>query len=132
MASINSANLTLTVVGNNVTVNVTYNAVINRLERFLVPNGLVLTERIAVIGVDPPFGTTGTILHNFPAQNLPVTAGGVPQIIARNRSMVVSRASLQEDVGLGDADEIRCRITIDVVNLPVDVTAFTDQEVLLG
>jgi hypothetical protein len=131
MARINNAQLTLTTAGNNVTITVTYSAVINALERFLKANGLGLVERIAVIGVDPPGSTTGTVLHNFPAENLPVTAGGGSQTIARNRSIIVSRASLQED-GVGDDDEIRCRITIDALNLPADVTAFTDQEVLVG
>jgi hypothetical protein len=131
MARINNAQLTLTTAGNNVTITVTYSAVINALERFLKANGLGLVERIAVIGVDPPGSTTGTVLHNFPAENLPVTAGGGSQTIARNRSIIVSRASLQED-GVGDDDEIRCRITIDALNLPADITAFTDQEVLVG
>jgi hypothetical protein len=131
MARINNAQLTLTTAGNNVTITVTYSAVINALERFLKANGLGLVERIAVIGVDPPGSTTGTVLHNFPAENLPVTAGGGSQTIARNRSIIVSRASLQED-GVGDDDEIRCRITIDALNLPADITAFTDQEVRVG
>jgi hypothetical protein len=132
MARIVSPNLTLTTVDGNVTINVTYSAVINPLERFLEASGLVLRERIAVIGVDPPGGTTGTVLHNFPAQDLPVTPGAGSQTIARNRSLTVTRQSLQEDPGLGDDDEIRCRITIDVLNLPVDVTGFTDQVILLG
>jgi hypothetical protein len=132
MARINGANLTLTTVGNNVTVNVTYTAGINALEHFLMQNGLVLQERIAVLGVDPPGSTTGAILHNFPAQALPVPAGAGPQTIARNRSLTVTRASLQEDAGVGDNDEIRCRITIQPLLLPITVTGFTDQEILLG
>jgi hypothetical protein len=132
MARITNAQLTLTTVGNNVTINVTYNAGINPLERFLEANGLVLVERIAVIGVDPPNSTTGTVLHNFPPETLPVTPGGGVQNIPRNRSITVSRASLQEDPGLGDNDEIRGRIVIDALNLPADVTAFTDQEILVG
>jgi hypothetical protein len=132
MARISNAQLTLTTVGNNVTVNVTYNAGINPLERFLVANGLALVERIAVIGVDPPNTTTGTVLHNFPAEALPVTPGGGAQNIPRNRSITVTRASLQEDNGLGDNDEIRCRIVIEALNLPATITGFTDQEILLG
>jgi hypothetical protein len=112
MARIHNAQLTLTPVGNNVTVHVTYSAGITRLERFLVANGLALVERIAVIGVDPPNTTTGTVLHNFPAEALPVTPGAQAQNIPRDRSILVTRASLQEDNGLGDHDEIRCRITI--------------------
>jgi hypothetical protein len=132
MARISNAQLTLTTVGNSVTVNVAYSAGINPLERFLVANGLALVERIAVIGVDPPNTTTGTVLHNFPAEVLPVTPGAQAQALPRNRSITVTRASLQEDNGLGDADEIRCRITIDALNLPEDVTGFTDQEILVG
>ena len=41
MARINNANLTLTTVGNNVTIKVTYSAEINPLERFQGANGLV-------------------------------------------------------------------------------------------
>ena len=131
MSRNHNAQLTLTTVGNNVTVNVTYNAGINPLERFLVANGLALVERIAVIGVDPPKDDR-PVLHNFPAEVLPVTPGGGAQNIPRNRSITVTRASLQEDNGLGDDDEIRCRITIDALNLPEDTTAFTDQEILVG
>jgi hypothetical protein len=132
MSSTNTRNLTLTTVGANVTVDVTYNAVFSPLERHLAANGLVFQERISVTGVDPPGATTGTTLHNFPVQNLPVTAGVVPQVIARNRSLVVTRASLQEDAGLGDADEIRCRIEVRPVGLPETIADFSDQEVLLG
>jgi hypothetical protein len=138
MARISNAQLTLTTVGaniaveDNIEVNVTYNAGINPLERFLVANGLALVERIAVIGVDPPNTTTGPVLLNFPVEVLPVTPGAGAQAIPRNRSIIVPRSSLQEDNGLGDDDEIRCRITIDALNLPEDVTGFTDQEILRG
>lgn len=132
MPTTNSRSLTLTTVGANVTINVTYNAVFSALERHLAANGLVFDERIAVIGVDPPGGTAGTTLHNFPAQTLPVTAGAGSQTIARNRSITVTRASLQEDVGAGDADEIRCKIEIRATGLPSTITAYTDEEVLLG
>jgi hypothetical protein len=99
MPRTNSRNLTLVTAGNNVTVNVTYNAIFHPFERHLAANGLVFQERIAVIGVDPPGGTTGTTLHNFPAENLQVTTGAGAQTIARNRSLTFSRASLQEDAG---------------------------------
>jgi len=134
MPSTDSRNLTLTTVGSNVTINVTYNAVFSPFERHLAGLGLVFQERIRIIGVDPPGATTGTILSTFASQNLPVTDGGVPQVIARNRSMSMSRASLQEDAGLGDTDEIRARIEILAVGLPPSITPaeFTDQETLLG
>lgn len=132
MPNTNSRNLTLNTIGANTTINVTYNAVFSPLERFLAANGLVFEERISVIGVDPPGDTTGTTLSNFAVQNLPVTAGVVPQTIARNRSLTVTRASLQEDAGLGDNDEIRSRIVIRPVGLPSEITDFTDQEILVG
>jgi len=87
--------------------------------------------------VDPAGSTTGTVLTNFPNAHLPVTDGGVTQTIARNISKTVTRASLQEDSGLGDDDdddEIRRRIRIAAIGLPPAVTAdaFTDQEILVG
>ncbi len=132
MPSTNNRNLTLTTTGANTTINVTYNAVFSPLERHLASNGLVFQERISVIGVDPPGATTGTTLHNFAVQNLPVTAGAGSQTIARNRSITVTRASLQEDAGLGDDDEIRCKIVIRPIGLPSEITDFTDQEILVG
>ena len=128
MASTNGRDLTLTTTGANTKIEVKYNAVFSPLERHLAANGLIFQERIAVIGVDPPDST----LHNFPVQNLPVTAGAVQQTIARNRSMTVTRASLQEDAGLGDADEIRCKIVIRPVGLPSEIADFSDLETILG
>jgi hypothetical protein len=133
MPSTNSRNLTLTTVDSNVTVNVTYNAVFSQLERHLAAQGLIFRERISVLGVDPSGGTTGTVLHNFSAQNIPVSDGAGNVSVPRNRSITVSRASLQEDVVAGDADEIRARIAIELIGFPTPLAdQFTDQEVLLG
>jgi hypothetical protein len=134
MPTTNSRDLTLTTVGLNTTINVKYNVVFTVFERHLAHLGLVFQEQIAVIGVDPPGSTTGAVLTSFPNAPLPVTDGTTPQTIARNLSKTVLRASLQEDSGVGDDDEIRCRIRIAAIGLPPAVTAdaFTDQEVLLG
>lgn len=134
MPSAQNRNLTLTTVGADTTINVTYNAVFTAFERHLAALGMVFQEQIAVIGVDPAGSTTGTVLTNFPNASLPVTDGPVQQVIARNVSKTVTRASLQEDAGLGDNDEIRCRIRIAAIGLPpaVPADAFTDQEVLVG
>lgn len=130
MPSINNANLTLTTVGENTTIQVTYNAVFTPLDGFLETHGLKFRERIQVIGVDPSGSFSGTSLRNFPAQTINVPrAGGT---IARSRSLTVTRASLQEDAGLGDNDEIRCRIQIAPDGIPTLVTGFTDQEILVG
>jgi len=134
MPTVTNANLTLTTVGTNTTINVKYNVTFSVFERHLVGLGLIFRERIRVIGVDPPGSTTGTALTNFPAPNLPVTDGGAPQTIARNVSITVPRALLNEDAGLGDNDEIRCRIRIAAIGLPPLETpdVFTDQEILVG
>ncbi|MFJ8787305.1 hypothetical protein [Streptomyces sp. NPDC102476] len=134
MPTVTNANLTLTTVDKNTTIQVTYSANFSAFERRLAKLGLVFRERIRVIGVDPPGSTTGTVLANFPAVDLPVTDGGTPQTIPRTRSITVSRASLQEDSGLGDNDEIRCRIRIAALGLPPAETSdvFTDQELLVG
>jgi hypothetical protein len=134
MPTTNTRNLTLTTVGANTTIEVTYNAVFSVFERHLAGLGLVFQEQIAVIGIDPPGSVTGTVLANFPTQVLPVTDGVAQQVIARTRSITVARASLQEDPALGDNDEIRCRIRIASVGIPPAVTAdaFTDEEILVG
>jgi hypothetical protein len=134
MTTIINPSLTLTTVGPNTTIDVQYTAEFTVFERRLAGLGLVFQEQIFVIGIDPPGGTTGSVITQFPTQTLPVTDGVVPQQIARVRSLVVLRASLQEDPALGDNDEIRCRINIASVGLPPALTpgAFTDQEILVG
>jgi hypothetical protein len=124
----------LTTVDLNTTIDVTYNAVFSEFERHLAGLGLVFQEQIGVIGVDPAGATTGTVVTNFANQTIPVTDGVGSQTIARSRSRTVTRALLNEDAGLGDDDEIRCRIRIAAIGLPPAVTrdAFTDQETLIG
>jgi hypothetical protein len=95
----------------------------------LTEDAWVLAERPQVFGIDP---TGPTILHSLPVQILPVTAGAGPQTIARDRSIIVTRASLQEDVGLGDADEIQCKVGITPVWLPVYEERWSDLQVLPG
>jgi hypothetical protein len=140
MPGTNSRNLTLTPAGGgNFTVNVTYNAVFSAFERNLAGLGMTFVERISTLGVDPPGSTTGTVLAEFPAQVIPVPSGAGPVSVPRNRSIVLTRAQLDEDPSIiigpdFDADEIRCRIRIQSTGLPPAVTpdAFTDQEVLGG
>ena len=140
MPGTNSRNLTLTPAGGgNFNVNVTYNAVFSAFERNLATMGMQFVERISTLGVDPPGSTTGTVLAEFPAQVIPVPAGAGAISIPRNRTIVLTRAQLDEDPSIiigpdFDADEIRCRIRLHSVGLPPEVTpdAFTDQEVLGG
>ncbi|SNS27790.1 hypothetical protein SAMN04488107_2016 [Geodermatophilus saharensis] len=134
MPSVNSANLTLTTVGQNVTINITYNAVFTAFERQLAALGMTFHDHTEAIGVDPAGGTTGTTVATLPTTNFAVTAGAGSLSIPVNKSVSRTRASLQEDPAAGDADEIRCRIRIHSVGLPPEFTAnvFSDQEVLLG
>lgn len=139
MPTTNNRNLDLDRNGGSVTVRVTYNAVFSVFERRLAGLGMRFRERIAVIGVDPSGSTTGTVLASFPSPVLGVTDGATPQIIPRNASITVSRATLDEDGSpfFGPdviEDQIRCRIRLEAIGLPPAVTpdAFTDQEVLGG
>jgi hypothetical protein len=139
MPGTNNRDLTLTREGANVRVVVTYNAVFSAFERNLAGLGMTFIERIAVIGVDPPGSTTGTVLREFTAQVIPVTAGPGSLSVPRRREIVLTRLQLDEDsnpfVGPDfDADEIRGRIRIQASGFPPAVTpdAFTDQEVLSG
>jgi hypothetical protein len=133
MPTINGTTLTLTTVNNDVTIRVQYNAVFSELERFLAANGLTFAESIQVIGQDP--GTVNDqTLQSFPKPigGIPVPAGAGSVTVPRDRSILVSRGSLQEDPAVGDADEINCSIEITPDGFPVPITAFTPQQTLLG
>jgi hypothetical protein len=65
----------------------------------------VFQEQIAVIGVDPPGSTTGTVVTSFVSQTLPVTDHAVQQTIAHNRSLTVTRALPHEDTPDAFTDE---------------------------
>ncbi|SRR6266498_321447 len=141
MPKTNNRKLTLIRDGDNVTINVTYDAIFTVFERRLAGLGLKFFEFIDVIGVDPPGATTGTLLKNFPFTLLPVTdisqddTGA--QTISRNVSISVARTVLDEDSDPRlnpdvDADEIRCRIRLAAIGLPPGLTrdAFTNQDIL--
>lgn len=140
MPGTNSRNLTLTPVGANFRVIVTYNALFTAFERNLAGLGMRFVEQISTLGVDPPGSTTGTVLAEFPAQTIAVPPGAGPVTVPRTREIVLTRAQLDEDPSnplLGpnfDRDEIRCRIRIESRGLPAAVTAdeFTDQEGIGG
>lgn len=139
MPQILNRKLTLTQDGQNVNINVRYDAQFTRFERHLVGLGLRFLERILVFGVDSPDPRTDNLLTVFtPLEVLEVTDGNVPQTIARNRTIEVARAVLDEDqnpVVPPDAlpDEIHCKIRIEAVGIPPAITeAFTDQAVLGG
>lgn len=131
MPTTNSRVQRLITVGDKVTINVKYNVVFNTLERHLAANGLVFQERIRVIGQDAGT-TTDQVLHTFSVQHIPVNAGIGALTVPRDRSLTVSRASLQEDRGLGDADEIHCSIEIAPLGLPSLITDSTPEQTLLG
>jgi hypothetical protein len=137
MPTTNTRDLTLTREGANVKITVTYKAEFNTIERHLAGLGMKFIERIAVIGVDPPGATTGTVLKEFPGEFIPVPAGVGTHSATRKREITLTRAALDEDGHPFvdpdvDPDEIRCRIRIEAIGLPPAVTpdAFTDEEVL--
>lgn len=130
MPTISNTSLTLTTVNNDVTVRVQYDAIFTEFERYLASNGLKFRENISVVGDDTGTATDQT-LHAFPIPfaGIPVTSGVGSLTVARDRSMTVSRASLQEDT---NDDEIICNIEITPVGLPVAVSGSTPQQTLLG
>ena len=134
MPTVTAANLTLSTTNQTTRITVAYSVRFSVVERRLAGLGLVFRARIRVIGVDPPGGTTGTVLANFPPDDLEVTDGGAPQTLTRSPFIDRPRSSLQEDTGLGDHDEIRCGIRIAAIGLPPLETPdrFTDQEILIG
>ena len=143
MPVIKNPQLTLTRDGSNLKIKVTYKAEFNTFERRLAGLGLKYRQRLAVIGVDPPGATTGSVLavssRFINPFFLEVTDGVGKQTVNGGDSIIVSRAELDEDsnpfVGADvDPDEIRCRIRIEAFGLPPAVTpdAFTDQEILGG
>lgn len=137
MPRINNQDLTLSPNGANVTIKVKYTATFSRFERNLGSLGLRFREVIAVVGIDPPGGTTGTDLFTLgipPIFVFPLTAGNTDQVFNREITRTVARALLNEDVGVltPDDDEIRCRIRITADSIPVQsVEALTDQEILV-
>ena len=62
MPTITNATLTLTTVNNDVTADVTFDAVFTRFERNLADMGMTFDRHVDIIGVDP--GST-TVLHSF-------------------------------------------------------------------
>lgn len=139
MPTTTSPKLTLIREGAKFRLTVTYHAEFNSIERFLSGLGMRFIERIAVIGVDPPGATTGTVLARFSGQFIQVPEGVGTFATNRKRSILLTRAELDEDQNpiLGpdvDADEIRCSIHIQSVGLPPAVTpeVFTDQQILGG
>jgi hypothetical protein len=140
MPSITDHNLTLNRVnvGTNTDrrVDVTYTAHFSKLERNLAGLGMIFQEEIVLIGVDPPGSTTGSFLQNVTVGGgiIPVTAGNDEQAVRRQHTRIVSRASLNEDPGTitADDDEIRCRIRILAIGLPLASTdTFTVQRTLV-
>jgi hypothetical protein len=118
-------------------------------EMQLTKLGMIFEEKVELLGVDPPGGTTGQriLLHGTPfgpieTQILDVPSGDdmfpKPAAIQLIRQFIitVSRAQLDEDpshplVGPDwDADELRCRVRIES-RLPPAV-GFSNEEVLGG
>src|SRR5574341_426603 len=133
---------TLTTVGSNVTIEVSYSGVFSPVERFLVANGLRFQEQIHVIGEDTAAATTRILFTFLPRDISSLVTPGTTELtvpITPPARRTVTRALLQEDVGsefpgLPDRgnDEIRCRIEITPIGLPAFVSTLTRVETLLG
>jgi hypothetical protein len=124
--------MTLTEVSTGVSIQIQYTAEVNQLERHMCANGMQLEEKIEVYGMDNP--TTFQLLHKFPSKEIPVTAGANTEIIERERSITVTRESLQEDdwSGKAEEDDIRCKVIISPVWLPSNTEAWSNMISLPG
>ena len=137
MPRVRNAKLTLPRNGASVIINITYDVVFSEFERHLARLGLAFQEEIALIGVDPPGGTTGFQVFTT-RRSIPVSDGVGELSVHRVFSTPSTRNSLDEDQSSPflspdfDADEYRGRIRILAIGLPPAVTpdAFTDQQVL--
>ncbi|MEO5823304.1 MAG: hypothetical protein ABIT71_22595 [Vicinamibacteraceae bacterium] len=128
MPTITNATLNLTTVNDNVTADVTFNAVFTRFERNLADLGMTFDRHVDIIAVD---GTSTTVLTSFDPTNLPVTAGAGSLTIPVSLSVTKPRSFFQEDT---DNDEIGCNIRIHSQGFPPVFTPdfFTIQRVLVG
>lgn len=134
MPEVSDVNLSLTTVGNNVTVQVDYDVSFNTFERKLTDLGLTYDSHIIIHDFDGG-GTPGAVIFEFdPRDTLPVTSGnGTQTINNRSQSQTVARSLLQVDSG-GDEDEIKATVLIhanqwlDEYSPEVE----SEQEILLG
>jgi len=118
--------LSVSATGTSATLTVKYSVTVSAFEVWLVSNGLVLEERIQIIG-DDDGDATDKVLHTFQPERLPSTAG----THARTRTLTVTTSSLNEDdrlvpVKLGtstlfqrmpDTDELVARVEAAYVGL---------------
>jgi hypothetical protein len=138
MPTVTNPVLTLTTIGANTTIGVTYDANYSAFEAALAGLGMTFHAHIDVQGMDPAGSLTGTTIISFPNDPHPVTAGAGAQVLPRSPTPItVARFLLQEDRtvgGVADDDEIRAKIRIHSVGLPDEFTAdvFTPQQILLG
>jgi hypothetical protein len=129
--------LVLTTSDEVVTIRVTFHARFTPFERRLAGLGMEYRSHVDVIGIDPPGGTSGTIIVDPAAGFSPfqhvafaVTEGTVDEILPFDHSVVVDRQLLDEITdGTG---EIRCRIQIHADGMPPPLTepVFTDRRVV--
>ena len=123
--------------GGMVEIDLTYRVRFVFIERQMTKLGMIFVERVDILGVDPPGGTTGTPLKTI-VSTLAVSNGddiGVPTAIILPRHFIfnMTRASLDEDKIPNvspelDPDEIRARV--EIRSLVPSFLGFSDQEVL--
>jgi hypothetical protein len=120
--------LSVSATGTSATLVVEYSVAVSAFEVWLMSNGLVLEERIHVIG-DDDGDATDRALHTFQPQRLPASAG----THARTRTVTVTTSSLNEDDKLvpvnlypggptmyrrlPDTDELLARVEVAYVGL---------------
>ena len=129
MPTINNATLNLTTVNNDVTADITFDAVFTRFERNLADMGMTFDATCRA--PRRRCRTRRPCSRAFDPTNLPVTAGAGSQTIPVSLSVTRSRSFFQEDT---DNDEIGRNIRIHSQRFPPVFTPdlFTIQRVLVG
>ena len=151
MPTIQNQSLTLQAVGGGIQVTVSYLASFSPIEVFLMANGLVVEERIHLIGDDEVQAGGGPVYSSPPA---PVAPAPNAVQLTRTRQLDLLRAQLQEDpsqpiyrwitwspgqlpiryiVGYTpDDDELRARVELTYAGFTPQMLVDTGVSVLAG
>ncbi|MET0693617.1 MAG: hypothetical protein ABWX96_01325 [Propionibacteriaceae bacterium] len=131
MPTVSDVNLSLTTVGNSVTIEVDYDVSFTQFDRNLADLGLTYDSHIIIRDFDGG-DSPGSVILEFPRDALPVT-NTTQQLPNRRQALTVARSVLQGDGG-GDPDEIKATVLIHANQWLDEYTeeVASEQQILLG
>lgn len=133
-------NITINPETNMVTATLSYVVRFTALDRNLAHLGMSFRVKAYIMGVDAPSWTGPSVIYSFPSTNFPPmpVGGAFPfntfiDTPVQTHTVTKPRADFQEDPVAGDADEIRGKISIEIVNaLPAVSDNYTNIITLPG